>query len=86
MMNLLRRLADNREPGSVAAEWRRKRFVLFESLVSSLAPPITILDVGGTEAFWERMGFAENRDAKVVLLNLEKVATANPNEFRKRGR
>jgi hypothetical protein len=78
MMNLLRRLANNERANSIATRWRKKRFTIFQSLISSLDPPINILDVGGSEIFWERMNFTPTRDIKIVLLNLDKVETANP--------
>jgi hypothetical protein len=79
MMELLRKLADNRQANSVATRWRKKRFALFQSLVSSLDPPVSILDVGGSELFWERVGFTQEPDVTVVLLNLGEVETTNPN-------
>jgi Methyltransferase domain len=78
VMNLLRRLANNEEAGSLAAGWRQKRFALFRSLLSRLSPPVGVLDVGGTELFWERMGFAEE-GVSVLLLNVEKAETSRPN-------
>lgn len=42
--------------------------------------PITILDVGGTESFWESMKFTQNeRSARIVLLNIEESKTTKPN-------
>ena len=79
VMNVLRKLADNRRADSIATNWRKTRFALFESLASQLDPPISILDVGGTEMFWERMGGPKERHMKIILLNLEKIETANPN-------
>ncbi len=35
--------------------------------------PIQILDIGGTEIFWERMNFTDNNNVNITLLNLEKV-------------
>jgi hypothetical protein len=79
MMDALRKLANNQQGSSLAAKWRRKRFVLFESLVSQLGTSYTVLDVGGTEVFWEVMGFAQEPDTKVVLLNVHEAATSRPN-------
>lgn len=33
--------------------------------------PLTILDVGGTQGFWERMGFVDEPDITLTILNLE---------------
>ena len=35
--------------------------------------------MGGTEIFWERMGFAGDEDNKITLLNLSKVEIHYPN-------
>jgi ubiquinone/menaquinone biosynthesis C-methylase UbiE len=58
---------------------RKKRFAIFESLISSLPKPLKILDVGGTQIFWERMGFIGKDDLEIVLLNLSKVNVAYKN-------
>jgi hypothetical protein len=67
---MLKGLADNRNPTSLAARLRRRRFALFQGLLSRLAGQVRILDVGGTPVFWRVMGFDENR-VSVTLLNEE---------------
>jgi hypothetical protein len=64
----LRTLADNRNPASLAARLRRRRFALFAELLSRLPRPIRILDVGGTPGFWRVMGFDRAAES-VTLLN-----------------
>jgi hypothetical protein len=66
---MLRPLANNRDPTSHAARIRRKRFTLFESLISRVPKPLRILDVGGTQKFWEVMGFAEAERIEITILN-----------------
>jgi hypothetical protein len=64
---------------------RRKRFALFLKLVNEKKEkkPISILDVGGTEIFWENMGFGVSSDTtdwiQITLLNLEKNEVRHPN-------
>jgi hypothetical protein len=64
---------------------RRKRFALFLKLLEQRKDkrPISILDVGGTEIFWENMGFGVSPDSidqvKITLLNLEKSDVRHPN-------
>jgi SAM-dependent methyltransferase len=65
---MLKTLADNRDPASLAARLRRRRFALFEDLLSRLPGPVRILDVGGTPGFWRVMGF-ERTAVSVTLLN-----------------
>lgn len=57
----------------MATVMRRKRFSLFLGLLERLPRPVTILDVGGTPNFWERMKFVgQETDSAVhvTLLNL----------------
>ena len=52
---MLKTIADNRDPASLAARLRRRRFARFQALLSRLPGPIRILDVGGTPGFWQVM-------------------------------
>jgi hypothetical protein len=76
---VLTALAGNRNPDSLAAKMRKKRFSLFLELLASLRRPISILDVGGTQGFWEAMGFGQYDDASVTLLNLYPQPTSLAN-------
>jgi len=58
---------------SLASRLRRKRFRHFRSLIATLPRPIRVLDVGGTEAFWEQMGFYGAPGVEIVLLNRSKI-------------
>ena len=44
------------------------------SLLATLPRPVRILDVGGTERFWEAMRYTGAPDVEIVLLNLEAPA------------
>jgi ubiquinone/menaquinone biosynthesis C-methylase UbiE len=79
MMKVLRRFADSRRNDSLATKLRRKRFTLFKFFISSLPQPLSILDVGGTQIFWEQMGFTEEVGVEVVLFNLTKIKVKHPN-------
>ena len=78
MFVFFRRLADNRQGASYANRLRLQRFSLFRRMVDDLPRPLRILDVGGTEAFWEQMGFAGQPDVEITLLNLERQAAGHP--------
>ncbi len=56
---------------------RQKRFDFFKSFISSLPRPLSILDVGGTQEFWEKMEFIRD-DVQVVLYNLSSSETSYP--------
>lgn len=76
---MLMKLADNRNASSLAAQLRRKRFLLFQSLLSGLERPVRILDVGGTQRFWEVMGLGAGDDVHVTLLNLSEQPVSSDN-------
>lgn len=78
-MSLVRKIADNRRGNSLAVKLRRKRFDLFKRLLSTIPKPLRILDVGGTEVFWEMMGFAEESDVDIILFNRSKIPVSYPN-------
>jgi hypothetical protein len=63
----------------LSGRFRRKRFVLFESSVARLPKPVTVLDVGGTQAFWEQIGFAGKDNVQVVTLNVYQETTSHSN-------
>ena len=71
---LLSKLIDFREPTSVAARIRQKRWDEFCRLTSSVERPMKILDVGGAQTVWERIGFVDQPDIHITLLNITKMA------------
>ena len=50
---------------------RRERFSLFLSLLRKVEGPVSILDIGGTQEFWNLMTTGESIDATITLLNIE---------------
>ena len=79
MDNWLFRLADNRNPDSLAGRMRRRRIGWLTDLLRELPRPVTILDVGGTELFWKNAGLAGDVDHRITLLNrnVQKVSHSN---------
>ena len=75
----LLRLADFRRDDSLAIRIRLRRMAYFKELISSLPRPLRILDVGGTEVFWERMGLCGDKSTEVVIVNLRDIETHYPN-------
>jgi Methyltransferase domain len=67
---MLRRLANSSDPGSYANKLRARRFRIFEALTARLPRPFCILDVGGTNAFWENRGWHQRPDVEIFTLNL----------------
>ena len=79
MRQQLKTLASSTSADSMAASFRRRRFALFQDLISSLNhSPITILDLGGWQEFWEVMGFTDTPH-KIILLNLHEIQVRYPN-------
>jgi 2-polyprenyl-3-methyl-5-hydroxy-6-metoxy-1,4-benzoquinol methylase len=70
-MDFTRKIYDNARSDSLAARMRRKRFTFFLQLLNAVPRPLTILDVGGRQRFWEVMGFAQEPDVHITLLNIE---------------
>lgn len=72
--NLMRRLADQSASGSFSNSRRSRRFEAFATIVDRLLTeqerPVRILDIGGTNSFWENRGWAGRTDVEIVLVNL----------------
>ncbi len=63
-------IADNTNSQSLSHRFRNKRFQFFLSILKDLPKPLSILDIGGTVAFWKAMQFNEP-GISITLLNLE---------------
>jgi hypothetical protein len=72
---MMRTLADQSTSGSFSNTRRTRRFEAFAAIVEGLLAegkrPVRILDIGGTNSFWENRGWAGRDDVEVVLVNLE---------------
>lgn len=68
-LKIVQQIADNQSEHSLSHQMRTKRFAFFSSCMAQLPKPITILDIGGTMAYWEAMQFKEE-GVKIILLNL----------------
>lgn len=68
---------------SLKQQFREKRFQFFldmlEQVRSNPSQAIRILDIGGTQLFWEKMNFLDGRNIHITLLNLTKYDTKNEN-------
>jgi hypothetical protein len=73
--DFMRTLADADAEASFSNLRRTRRFEAFARLVEDLSQqrsrPVRILDIGGTNSFWEQRGWTGRRDVHVVLVNLE---------------
>jgi SAM-dependent methyltransferase len=66
---------------SINQKFREKRFKFFLTLLKTVKSdsPLQILDIGGTETYWERMNFLGNQGVQITLLNLEATPIRNNN-------
>jgi SAM-dependent methyltransferase len=71
------KFANNRDKNSLSHAQRAKRFSFFLEKIEKIPRPLTILDIGGTVAFWEAMNFNQS-GITITLLNLEKEEVNNP--------
>lgn len=61
--------ADNRNKKSLASKMRMKRHAFFLSLMNEIPEPVTILDIGGTESYWNVVMGPGDKKAEITLLN-----------------
>lgn len=67
------------DPGSLGSKFRNKRMQLFLNCIQNLPKPLKILDVGGKEQTWISIGFNDNPDFEITLLNLTVQETSASN-------
>jgi hypothetical protein len=81
--DVMRGLADQGASGSFSNARRGRRFERFAQIVDELLRtrprPVRILDIGGTNSFWENRGWAGREDVDIVLVNLEAEARVHAN-------
>ncbi len=78
-MKFLKKLADPTSRNSLATITRKKNFELFLSLTASIPKPLKILDIGGTQQYWEEVEFKDMEVVDVLLLNISEERTTFPN-------
>jgi hypothetical protein len=81
MNRIFRRVVDNRDQASLAARFRRKRLELLNSMIASYQEPVTILDVGGEQRFWEMVSDVIQKDFRIVILNIHPPEITLPNFY-----
>lgn len=77
-MDFIKKLVSSKNPNSLGRKLRKRRFKHFLSLIKKLPRPLIILDVGGTQAFWESMNFDE-KNITIYILNLKKILITSSN-------
>lgn len=67
----LKTAADVENPQSFSNRMRSRRFALFDALIRELPKPLRLIDIGGTEMFWEQCGWAGRTDIDITAINHE---------------
>lgn len=78
-MKFIRKLASCEAPDSLSCTLRRERFEVFKALIRDLPKPTRIIDVGGTQIFWENVGFCHATDIECTIVNIDKIITTHLN-------
>src|SRR5690554_5170511 len=62
-------------------KFREKRFEFFKGLLNKIpaTKPLQILDIGGTENYWQQMKFLDNDQIHITLLNLYDIEVKRKN-------
>jgi len=73
--------ADNTNKKSVSSRLRQKRFQLFMDLLNQMPPIINVLDVGGTQEYWEKMAIDPSllKRVQVTFINIYELEITSPN-------
>jgi hypothetical protein len=70
---------DYSNPSYIGSIFRKKRFQFFEERIAKMEKPVTILDIGGTAAFWVAQNYHKRDDVMITVLNLRAEETRYPN-------
>jgi len=82
MFILKKLLATSDQDESLGKKFREKRFRFFENLMKQKFGPkkgIKILDVGGTQKYWEDKKIVQEMNLQITILNLEKIPVTGDN-------
>jgi len=72
-LNILRKLASSSSTDNLSSKFRRKRFKIFQAYLAKVA--ITnpkILDVGGTEDYWNNINLVFGTSFQPIINNISK--------------
>ena len=78
-MSFLKSKFNPSDSGSISNRFRKKRFRYFKELIKDLPKPVSVLDVGGTQSFWEQMNYTSPADINITILNNESIEITLPN-------
>ena len=62
----------------LSMRYRRNRFHFFTEFMEGRAAPLRILDIGGTQAFWDAMGYPSQEGVDITILNVKEWRATRP--------
>jgi SAM-dependent methyltransferase len=77
-LKFLRKYTNVNDTNSLSNKFRRKRFYLFNQLIKKHKSPVKIIDLGGTQEFWENMGLVSD-NVDVTIINVDTITVRYPN-------
>jgi len=78
-MEILKNLIGVNNKNSITTRVRQENFKIFKNIVSSFNRKVRILDLGGTQDYWEMMEYTDPNLIEVTLINLEDIQVSLPN-------
>ena len=79
MYNFLNKFINVNDKNSIANKVRRENFNHFKNLVSSFNRKVKVLDIGGTQEYWEMMEYTDPNKIEVILINITEIQVTLPN-------
>ena len=78
-MSILNKFINVNDKNSIANKVRQENFKHFKNLVSSFNRKVTVLDIGGTQEYWEMMEYTDPNKIEVILINITEIQVTLPN-------
>ncbi len=78
-MSLLKNTINVTDKNSLAVKTRLNNFQIFRKLLKSYNKKIKVLDIGGTQEYWEMMEYTDPNLIEVILINIQDIKTTLPN-------
>lgn len=73
--------ADQNNRDSISSNLRKKRFEFFKDFTKNFKKPLKIIDLGGSDYYWENIGFVNSEEYQITILNIEEQETKNLKNF-----
>jgi len=78
-MNIFRKITNIENSNSITTKIRQENFRIFKTLALSYNRKVKILDLGGTQEYWEMMKYTDPNLIEITLINLDDTRVTLPN-------